>query len=55
MAVDYIGEDRFLFGTDYPFIISDPSYIEALDLPDAQKRRIFGDNAQRLFGTRLKQ
>jgi len=53
MAVDYIGEDRFLFGTDYPFIISDPSYIEALDLPDAQKRKIFGDNAQRLFGKRL--
>jgi len=53
MAVGYIGDDRFLFGTDYPFIISDPSYIEALDLPDAQKRKIFGDNAQRLFGNRL--
>jgi aminocarboxymuconate-semialdehyde decarboxylase len=53
MAVGYIGEDRFLFGTDYPFIISDPSYIEALDLPDAQKRKIFGDNAARLFGKRL--
>jgi aminocarboxymuconate-semialdehyde decarboxylase len=53
MAVGYIGEDRFLFGTDYPFIISDPSYIEALDLPDTQKRKIFGDNAQRLFAPRL--
>jgi len=53
MAVDYIGEDRFLYGTDYPFIISDPSYIEALDLPDAQKRKIFGDNATRLFAPRL--
>jgi aminocarboxymuconate-semialdehyde decarboxylase len=53
MAVDYIGEDRFLFGTDYPFIISDPSYIEALDLPDGQKRKIFGDNARRLFAKRL--
>ncbi len=33
MAVGEIGIDRFLFGTDYPYIISDPSYIEALDLP----------------------
>ena len=38
-----------MFGTDYPYIISDPSYIEALDLPDAQKQQIFGGNAQRLF------
>ena len=30
MAVGEIGIDRFMFGTDYPYIISDPSYIEAL-------------------------
>jgi aminocarboxymuconate-semialdehyde decarboxylase len=53
MAVREIGIDRFLFGTDYPYIISDPSYIEALDLPHAQKALIFGDNAVRLFGKRL--
>jgi aminocarboxymuconate-semialdehyde decarboxylase len=53
MAVGEIGIDRFMFGTDYPYIISDPSYIEALDLPPAQKQQIFGDNAVRLFGKRL--
>jgi len=53
MAVGEIGIDRFLFGTDYPYIISDPSYIEALDLPDAQKAQILGGNAQRLFRARL--
>jgi aminocarboxymuconate-semialdehyde decarboxylase len=53
MAVKEVGIDRFMFGTDYPYIISDPSYIEALDLPAADKDAIFGGNAQRLFGQRL--
>jgi predicted TIM-barrel fold metal-dependent hydrolase len=53
MAVGEIGIDRFMFGTDYPYIISDPSYIEALDLPGGDKDKIFGGNAQRLFAKRL--
>jgi predicted TIM-barrel fold metal-dependent hydrolase len=53
MAVSEIGEDRFLFGTDYPYIVADPSYIEALDLSDDQKRKIFSGNATRLFAKRL--
>jgi aminocarboxymuconate-semialdehyde decarboxylase len=53
MAVGEIGIDRFLFGTDYPYIISDPSYIEALDLPAGQKLKIFSGNAERLFAKRL--
>jgi aminocarboxymuconate-semialdehyde decarboxylase len=53
MAVGEIGEDRFLFGTDYPYIVADPSYIEALDLSDAQKQKIFSGNAARLFSKRL--
>jgi aminocarboxymuconate-semialdehyde decarboxylase len=53
MAVGEIGIDRFMFGTDYPYIISDPSYIEALALPAAQKQQILGGNAQRLFAPRL--
>lgn len=53
MAVEEIGEDRFLFGTDYPFIISDASYIEALDLTKGQKQKILGGNAARLFAQRL--
>ena len=53
MAVGEIGEDRFLFGTDYPFIVSDSSYIEALSLAPQQKEKILGSNAARLFGDRL--
>jgi predicted TIM-barrel fold metal-dependent hydrolase len=53
MAVGEIGEDRFLFGTDYPFIISDSSYIEALGLSRQQKEKLLGGNAARLFAQRL--
>ena len=53
MAVSEIGEDRFMFGTDYPFIISDSSYIEALGLSPQQKDKILGGNAIQLFGQRL--
>jgi aminocarboxymuconate-semialdehyde decarboxylase len=53
MAVGEIGEDRFLFGTDYPYIVADPSYIEALGLSDDQKEKIFSGNAERLFAKRL--
>jgi predicted TIM-barrel fold metal-dependent hydrolase len=41
--------DRFLFGTDNPFIISDPSYIAPLDLSPQQKDKILGENAARLL------
>src|SRR3954470_22468106 len=44
MAIREIGVDHFLFGTDYPFIIEGTGYIEALDLPQAQKAMVFGDN-----------
>jgi len=53
MAVSEIGEDRFLFGTDYPYIVADPSYIETLDLSDTQKQKIFSGKATRLFAKRL--
>jgi aminocarboxymuconate-semialdehyde decarboxylase len=53
MAAVEVGVDRLLFGTDYPYIVSGPSYIEALELPEDQKQMIFSGNATRLFGTRL--
>ena len=53
MAVKEIGIDRFMFGTDYPYIVEDPAYIEALDLSEDDKQKIFAGNAQRLFAQRL--
>jgi aminocarboxymuconate-semialdehyde decarboxylase len=53
MAVREIGIDRFVFGTDYPFIIADGGYVEALDLAAEGKAAIFDGNATRLFGKRL--
>jgi aminocarboxymuconate-semialdehyde decarboxylase len=53
MAIGEIGIDRFLFGTDYPFIIADPSYVEALDLSADQKQKVFGGNATQLFAKRM--
>src|SRR5262249_22179269 len=53
MAVGEIGEERFLFGTDYPFIGSDSFYIEVPDLSPQQKEKILSGNAARLFGERL--
>ena len=53
MAAKEVGPDRLLFGTDYPYIVADPSYVEALDLPPDQKAMIFSGNAERLFGKRL--
>src|SRR5262249_19821976 len=53
MALREIGPDRVLFGTDYPYIVSDPSYIEALDVASDVKEKIFSGNATRLFSHRL--
>jgi aminocarboxymuconate-semialdehyde decarboxylase len=54
MALREIGPNRFLFGTDYPYIVSDPSYIEALDVPTEQKKKIFSGNALHLFAQRMR-
>jgi aminocarboxymuconate-semialdehyde decarboxylase len=53
MAVKEIGIDRFLFGTDYPYIVEDPGYVRALDLPPEQKEMIFSGNAKRLLAKRM--
>lgn len=49
MAIGMVGVDRFLFGTDYPFIIEDAGYVRRLDLPAAKIDDILGGNARRLF------
>ena len=50
MAHKYIGGDRLMFGTDYPYVDANGDYIDALPLEAADKAAIMGGNAARLFG-----
>jgi predicted TIM-barrel fold metal-dependent hydrolase len=49
--VSEVGSDRVLFGTDMPFL--DPTYLvgrlACAALGDADKRRVFGQNAETLY------
>lgn len=47
-----VGEDRILFGSDYPLIEQSRIIKEVLvqDLPDIAKMKILGENARRLLG-----
>jgi aminocarboxymuconate-semialdehyde decarboxylase len=52
-AIDTVGVDRILFGSDYPHVIGDVTKTtDTLDdmLGRRDKRKIFGDNAAPLFG-----
>lgn len=51
-AVGEIGADRVLFGTDTPLYHTSMHRIriDHADLPDAQKRMILCENAEKLFG-----
>jgi predicted TIM-barrel fold metal-dependent hydrolase len=50
--VDAVGADRVVFGSDWPHVegLADPtSFVKEIDdLPDADKRKIMGDNARQL-------
>jgi aminocarboxymuconate-semialdehyde decarboxylase len=56
-GLEFFGEDRVLFATDMPFdTVGGRKYVEAalaamdaLDAPAAAKRKIFEENARRLF------
>jgi aminocarboxymuconate-semialdehyde decarboxylase len=50
MALDILGPEQLLWGTDDPFIGAGTEYIDKLDLPEAQKSLILGGNAARIFG-----
>jgi predicted TIM-barrel fold metal-dependent hydrolase len=56
-AVEVFGPDRVMFGTDYGPVPIDPTehvrLVEALDLPAADKEKIFWRNADRFFGLGL--
>lgn len=51
-AYDFVGPDHLLFASDHPWV--DPALtrgaIRQLNLPAADERKIFGENARRLFG-----
>jgi len=53
-VVRYVGDDRFLWATDYPHSDHDASYMEELReladaLPAESRRRLLGENASRAY------
>jgi aminocarboxymuconate-semialdehyde decarboxylase len=51
-AIDYYGIDNVMYGTDYPCWDPAPclKLIEAIELSDGDKRKLFYDNARRILG-----
>jgi len=50
-AIEFVGADRLLFGTDHPFSISDPQtlYNSMAHLPISTQNAIRADNARRIL------
>ena len=54
-VIEQVGDDRFLWATDYPHSDHGAGYMAELHelgerLPAASRRRLFGENAARLYG-----
>jgi predicted TIM-barrel fold metal-dependent hydrolase len=52
--MDIIGEDQFLWGSDYPHIDSSADALDQIfestaNLSDARRRKILGENAKALY------
>lgn len=52
MAHGIVGPDRILFGSDDPLIGDDTSVVDGLPIPAADKAKILGGNAARIFKLR---
>jgi len=52
MAIESVGVNQLLFGTDDPYIDADTSHVVRLGIDIAAKSAILGGNAARLFGLR---
>ncbi|SDP61253.1 aminocarboxymuconate-semialdehyde decarboxylase [Rhodoferax sp. OV413] len=50
LAHGYIGREKLLFGTDYPFIDRGAEHVAELPISADDKDLILGGNARRLFG-----
>ena len=48
-AFHFMGPDRLMWGTDYPFVDNDTKQVEGMEISSAQKQAILGDNAKRIF------
>lgn len=48
-ALDFAGAERVLYGTDYPYVYVDDSYLKDMDIPAATRVAIDGGNAQKVF------
>jgi aminocarboxymuconate-semialdehyde decarboxylase len=49
MALEIVGPEHILWGSDDPYIGASAEHVESLDLPEADKRLMLGGNAARLF------
>ncbi len=50
MALEIVGPDRLLWGSDDPFIGADDGHVQALDIAENDKAKIVGGNAAEIFG-----
>ena len=50
-VIDWLGWDRLMFSTDYPhWDFDDPQHAFKFTMTEAQKAKVFRDNAKALYG-----